>query len=127
MYLGNNKLQLKNQPDGVDIQQASSSRGSFQIVLHSDAARVDPGQREKWSLPAASKNANPSKAKAAGKQRCTVLASLPTIPFVIVEPQGMLAPFSERRRTNRRADTVMSVSCRTRAVNSFLATERRRR
>jgi len=81
MYLGNVKLQLKDPPDGIDIQQVSSSRGSLQFVLHSDAAKVEPGQRGKLLLRAASK-----KSKPAGKQRRALLASLPAIPFVIVEP-----------------------------------------
>ncbi|MBC8868535.1 MAG: PPC domain-containing protein, partial [Planctomycetes bacterium] len=86
IYLGNVKLQLKNPPDGLDIQQVSSSRGSLQIVLHSDATKVEPGQRGKLTLSAASKKTNAAKSKAAGKQRRAALASLPTIPFVIIEP-----------------------------------------
>jgi hypothetical protein len=78
MYLGNVKLQLKDPPDGIDIQQGKPSRGSLQFLLQSDAAKVEPGQRGKLLLNATSKNRS--------KQLRDALASLPAISFVIVEP-----------------------------------------
>jgi hypothetical protein len=78
MYLGNVKLQLKNPPDGIDIQQSKPSRGSLQFVLQSDTAKVEPGQRGKLLLNATSKNKS--------RQLRDALASLPAISFVIVEP-----------------------------------------
>jgi hypothetical protein len=86
MYLGNVKLQLNNPPDGIDIQEATPSRGSLQVVLQSDAAKVEPGQRGKLLLRATAKKTNASKSNPAAKRRLAALASLPAIPFVIVEP-----------------------------------------
>lgn len=81
MYLGNVKLQLKNPPKGIGIQRVQPSRGSLQIVLQSDAERVEPGQRGKLLLNASSK-----KSKTLPRHLRGALASLPTISFVIVEP-----------------------------------------
>jgi len=79
------EYELSEPPDGITIKTATSTRGSSEIVLQTDAAKVKPGTRGNLIIsvfahaPAAS-----SKGDAGGTPRRIPLGALPAVPFEIV-------------------------------------------
>lgn len=80
-------LQLSDPPEGISLQKVSLSKNGAEILLRSDAEKVQPGQKGNLIL-AAAKKAGAAGAKAkAGKQKAPPAFTLPAIPFEIIPPQ----------------------------------------
>jgi hypothetical protein len=81
------ELELNEPPEGIDIQEVTSSGRDVEIVLHSDAAKTKPGLRGNLIV-----NVFPPRPPAAANQRPQAnrrrvpATVLPAIPFETVEP-----------------------------------------
>jgi hypothetical protein len=81
------RLTLSEPPDGIEIQDVQPGRGSVEIVLRADAAKVKPGLSGNliveatidWSPQAA-------QGKPAGEKRRISIGMLPAVPFEIGPP-----------------------------------------
>ena len=83
------ELQLSDPPEGIRIQKVASSREGVEILIQSDADKVQPGQKGNLILTAGGKKFAAAGAKAKpGKQQAMPLFTLPAIPFEIVKPPG---------------------------------------
>jgi hypothetical protein len=83
------ELKLSEPPEGISIQQVATSREGAEILLQSEADKVQPGQKGNLILTAAGKKSAAAGAKPKpGKQKALPVFTLPAIPYEIVKPQG---------------------------------------
>jgi hypothetical protein len=81
------ELELSEPPDGITIRSVSPSREGLEVVLQSDAKKVKPGLKGNLIITATAGKAAPSvPGKPPTNQRRIPLATLPAIPFEIVQP-----------------------------------------
>jgi hypothetical protein len=79
------QLELSEPPDGIVLQSVVSSGESTEIVLHTDAGKVKPGQTGNLIVRVmAERPSAPGKAKGQNKGQRMNLSALPAIPFEII-------------------------------------------
>jgi hypothetical protein len=84
---GKVELELSDPPAGIAMQRISVGGGNSELLLASDAAKVQPGMRGNLIVNAFVENAAANaKQKAAPNRRRASAGSLPAIPFEITEP-----------------------------------------
>ena len=86
MFPAGAAFELRKPPDGISVKSLSLTRERMELVVQSDAARVQVGMKGILNLAAVSeKPPPPAKGKAKPKPQRPSLAALPGIPFEIVE------------------------------------------
>ena len=86
-FSGKVDLELSDPPEGIAMQKVSVGTGNSELLVASDAAKVQLGRRGNLIVNAFAE-ASPAngKQKAAPNRRRIPTATLPAIPFEIVEP-----------------------------------------
>jgi hypothetical protein len=80
------QFELSEPPDGITVRDASSGQTGAEITLQSDAAKVKPGLKGNLIVNVVGERTPaPGKAKAKVNRQRVPLATLPAIPFEIVE------------------------------------------
>jgi hypothetical protein len=80
------QLELNEPPEGITVKSVSPTREGAEIVLQSAAAKVKPGLQGNLIVDVfAGKSLEAGKGKAQANRRRTPLATLPAIPFEIVQ------------------------------------------
>jgi len=80
-------LTLRDPPEGISVQSVTRANEGVAVTIQSDAAKVKAGQKGNLILTAAAKKANPTASKTkSGKANSLPSATLPAIPYEIVEP-----------------------------------------
>ena len=80
------QLELNEPPEGITIKNVSPSRDGREIVLQSDAAKVQPGLKGNLIINVFERNFGLfGKGKGPGNQQRRPLGTLPAIPFEVVK------------------------------------------
>jgi hypothetical protein len=83
-FAGQLRLELSDAPEGISLGQITPAREGTEITLRADAAKIKPGAKGNLIVKAtAGRGAPPGKAKGPANRQPT--ATLPAIPFEIVE------------------------------------------
>jgi hypothetical protein len=86
-FIGRFQLDLNDPPEGIAIKSVSPSKDRMVIVLASEAAKVQLGQKGNLIVTVSrGPDGNPAKGKPQANQRRVPLATLPAIPFEVVKP-----------------------------------------
>jgi hypothetical protein len=85
-FSGTVQFELSDPPDGIVVKSVSPSDNGAELVLQNDAAKAKPGlQGNLIFVVSTEKAVAKAKGKAQAKQRRVPFATLPALPFEIVE------------------------------------------
>ncbi len=84
-FLEKVRFELSEPPEGITVQDASSSQNETNLVLQSDAAKTKPGLRGNLIVEVSGERTPAAKAgKPKGNRQRIPLGVLPAIPFEVV-------------------------------------------
>jgi len=78
-------LRLQGAPEGISLQAVSPISGGVELVFAADAAKVMAGTNGNLIVDLALKTAPATPKKANGKAQRPAIATMPAIPFQVVE------------------------------------------
>jgi len=83
---GEVRLTLSEPPEGITIQEVTTSRDGVAIVLRADAGKVKPGLRGNLIVDAYREASSGGGSKKTAASRRLLIGTLPAIPFEVVSP-----------------------------------------
>jgi hypothetical protein len=79
------QFEISEGPEGIVVKNCTASKTGVDIVLQADSDKVKPGQKGNLILRATSPTSPEQKKKGAQAQRRPALATLPAVPFEVME------------------------------------------